>query len=368
MGDVLHGPDLGADRIEAEQRPLLDAAFLAELAERQEVLGQLGIVSLVGDGGAGAALTNGALLAGFPNRQRSGDHLAGQIGHVVGEAVEVPEGHDDGGDVAFVHHGVELLGMVIGAGSHNGQALVDHLAVVLEHAGHLRSVDGDVAVGVGHVGAQLSQLRPHMPDVGGLNAHPVLVGLGSLEGLGGFIVVVPGLDVFIVDAGGVAQLLVVEDDGSADVEADAVVLAVLGVDIHTGLDDVVQLGLNNVVQGQQLDIALQEVGVLAKLDIDQIGSALAGNQSVGKVLMHFLEGIDGLNDFDLTVGVGLVPSLGHLLVELHVNLLEGPELDLGGLSRSGGLRRFCLAADQHQHGQSQKQRDDFLHYFFPPYK
>jgi len=33
-----------------------------------------------------------------------------------------------------------------------------------------------------------------MPDVGGLDGHPVLVGVGFLELLGSLIVLVPGLD------------------------------------------------------------------------------------------------------------------------------------------------------------------------------
>ena len=151
-------------------------------------------------------------------------------------------------------------------------------------------------------------------------------------------------------------------------EADAVVLAVLGVDIHAGLDDVGQLGLNDIIQGLQLDVALQEVGVLTELDVDQIGRALAGLQGQAQVGVHVLKGIDGGNQLDLTVGIGLVPLLGHLFIERDVQFLEGPELDFGGFRRSSGRSGFCLAANQHQHGQRQKQRDDFLHYFFSSLK
>ncbi len=169
------------------------------------------------------------------------------------------------------------------------------------------------------------------------------------------MIVVPGLDGGVVHAGLLEDLGVVPHDAGADVVVDAVVLAVLGVVVEAAHDQVVLDGLHDVVELGQLDVALEVVGEHVDLDVHDVGRAFAGLQGDGQLVVHILIGIDLHVDVQLGV-VGIrIPLLQHLLVELGVELLEGPE---------GQVNRFFLReraehAEHHQRGQQNSQQ--FLH-------
>ena len=203
-----------------------------------------------------------------------------------------------------------------------------------------------------------------MPYVTGFQRDPVLVGHSSLQLLTCCVVLVPSLDVLPVDASSFTHLGVVESNCSTNVEVDAVVLVVLGVDFNTCGNDVVQFGLDNIIQGQQLNITHQEVCVLTDLNVDHVGSADTGLQSDQQLVVHIVVGVNGGDQLDLLIGVSLIPLCSHLLIERDVQVLEGPELDFDGAVSLGGFCCGCLGAtSQDEHGQSQQQRNDLFHVF-----
>ncbi len=139
------------------------------------------------------------------------------------------------------------------------------------------------------------------------------------------MIIVPGLDVVVVDAGFLKDLSVVPHDAGADVVVDAVELAVLGIVVEAAHDQMIFHRLDNIVQVGQLDVTFQIVCEHVDLDIHDIGSTFTRLQGDRQLVVHILIGIDLHVDVQLGVVRVGVPLIQHLFIELGVEFLEGPQ-------------------------------------------
>ena len=165
------------------------------------------------------------------------------------------------------------------------------------------------------------------------------------------MIIVPGLDVFIINAGFFKNLGVVEHHAGADVVVDAVILAVLGIVVEAAHDQVILHRFDNVVQVCQLDVTLQVVGEHVDLNVNDVGCTFAGLQGDRQLVVHILIGINLHVDLQLgVVGVG-IPLIQHLFIELRVKFLECPQ---------GQMNRLFLCerrGDAERRNQSDCQKD-----------
>ena len=189
---------------------------------------------------------------------------------MVGKAIHIPHGHRDGCDGTTVHHGIKLFRMVEVARSDNRNFLIKHLAVELKSFNHLWRIDIWGSILFQHVSALGGEHGPHMPHVSGFNRYPVFIGQSSFESFTCCIVVIPGLDALPVNTCLLTKLGIIVNHSSTYMEAYTVVVTVLGVDVHSGLNDIVKFRLYNIIKRNQLDIALEEVSVFTQLDIHEI--------------------------------------------------------------------------------------------------
>ena len=141
---------------------------------------------------------------------------------------------------------------------------------------------------------------------------------------------------------------------------DAVVLAILGIVVEAAHDQLVLDGLNDVVDVRQLDVALQVVRELVDFDVHDVRSAFAALQREGQLAVHVIVGIDLHVNVQLRIIGVRVPGLKHFLVQLRMQLLEGPQGQFDGF-----VFRQGAAHAQHQ-GQRQQNSQQFLHGRFPP--
>ena len=206
-----------------------------------------------------------------------------------------------------------------------------HRRAVVEHALHKgQGVDdnllihADLVVRGEPVAAVLIHQRIDAPAVLGLPGAHGLAGLLKHD-LAGFMIIVPGFDVVVVNAGLFQDLGVVPHNAGADVVVDAVELAVLGIVVEAAHDQVVFHRLDNVIQVGQLDVTLQIVCEHVDLDVHDIGSTFARLQGNRELVVHILIGIHLHVDVQLGVVRVGVPLVQHLFVKLRVELLEGPQ-------------------------------------------
>ena len=197
------------------------------------------------------------------------------------------------------------------------------------------------------------------PAVSGFPGAHRLAGLFQ-HNLAGFMIVIPGLDVLVVDTGRLKDLGVVEHDAGADVMVDAVVLAILGIVVEAAHDQLVLDGLNDVVDVRQLDVALQVVRELVDFDVHDIRSTFAALQGKGQLAVHIVVGINLHVDLNLGIVRVRVPGCFHLFIELGMQFLECPQGQFDGF-----FFRQGAAHAQHQ-GQRQQNSQQFLHGSFPP--
>ena len=134
----------------------------------------------------------------------------------------------------------------------------------------------------------------------------------------------------------------------------AVILAVLGVDLKAGLDQIGHIILHIGGQVGQLVAEGQHVGELAQLHVAQIGRAFVGLQGDLILVMHIVVADGGHLQVDLPVGVLLVPQLRHALVELLMLGDEGPHRQRGGFG-------VGHAGQTEDHAQCEDSSNDFFH-------
>ena len=128
------------------------------------------------------------------------------------------------------------------------------------------------------------------------------------------MIIIPGFDVFVVDACFFQNFGIVEHDTGTDVVVNSVEFSVFRVVVEAAHDKVIFHRLNNVIEIRQLDIAFQIVGKHVDLDIHNVRSTLARLQGNGKLVVHILIGINLHVDIKLRiVGVG-IPLVQHDLV------------------------------------------------------
>ena len=141
-------------------------------------------------------------------------------------------------------------------------------------------------------------------------------------------------------------------------QRSTIVLAVLGVDLKTGLDQVTHVRLEIGSQVNQLVVERQDVRELAKLDVAHIRCALVCLQGNLHLVMHVVITDGGYLNLNLTVRMLGVPARGSLLEEFLMLSDECPHRQLRGV-RSGTDQSECG-----EHAQYQCESQQFLHFFF----
>ena len=210
-------------------------------------------------------------------------------------------------------------------------ARAGHCRAVVEHALHKgQGVDDDLLIHADlvvrgkPVAAVLIHQRIDAPAVLGLPGAHGLAGFLQYD-FAGFMVIVPGLDIVVINAGLFQDLGVVPHDAGADVVVDAVELAVLGIVVKAAHDQVIFHRLDNIVQVGQLDVTFQVVCEHVDLDVHDVGSTFTRLQGDRQLVVHILIGIHLHVDVQLGIVRVGVPLVQHFFVKLRVELLEGPQ-------------------------------------------